>query len=71
MDDATRSWLSGLLLALSACTTDAPCGPSPLAPGWSVATDGDRVTMSRSDYEAIVSWRDAVTEWAGCAEVGQ
>jgi hypothetical protein len=62
--------LLSLLLAAGCVTTNTPCGPSPLAPGWSVATDGDRVTMSRSDYEAIVSWRDAVTEWAGCAEGG-
>lgn len=55
-----------LLLSPACVTTDSPCGPSPLAPGWSVATDADRITMSRSDYEAIVSWRDAVTEWAVC-----
>jgi hypothetical protein len=49
-----------------------PCGPRPQAPGWAVAFDTingyQRALLTVEDYNAIVTWRFEITEWATCME---
>lgn len=42
------------------------CGDRPNAPGYAIATDGDRVTLSRADWLALQGHRDALLLWALC-----
>lgn len=47
-------------------TVTEMCGPAPLAPGWSVGVTANAVTMSSSDYNAILRWRGDVDAWEAC-----
>jgi hypothetical protein len=71
--------VAGILLA--ACTTETDttpidvgmtvkemCGPSPNAPGWVVSSNGDTVSMTRTDYAAIQAWQQQVSNWNYCVE---
>ena len=54
----------------STCPTiESVCGARPLAPGWAASFDAanNTATMSIADFNAIASWRDAVTTWGDCA----
>jgi hypothetical protein len=72
--------VSLLILVIAACNNDNSakecpvigaevvnmCGAAPLAPGWAVQSNGDTVTMSTSDYNALNNWREQVATWREC-----
>lgn len=68
----TRLALVFALLA-PACVDGAPatvadrCGPPPTAPGYAVAYDGDRATLTRVDMLAIAEYHAAASAWMTCA----
>lgn len=72
--DAT---LIGVLLGAAAlCTAllpphvppPPPCGPSPLAPGWTASIDARTVTLDVADYAAITNYHHRVSVWSDCIE---
>ncbi len=62
--------LLALLFAASACVTPSDpldaCGTAPNAPGIVASFDGDTAMMSRTDYIALVAWRDDIAAWSVC-----
>lgn len=69
--------IMAMVFILTACDADAPtsgigqtvthdCGAAPLAPGWAVAHNSGRTSMTDTDFAAIESWRSDVYTWQSC-----